>query len=185
MSILLLKPAPLFLVLARSSLGWIAVVASVKGVRWITLQTTRRGAEVAARERFGDHLEPLLAKSHSKKMSALADKMLGWTNIVVRRVENPAQHEPCPLDIEGTAFQRSVWAALEKIPAGSVMSYADIARQVGRPRAARAVGNACGSNPIAFLIPCHRVVASDGRLGGFGLGVAIKAALLAREGLRF
>jgi AraC family transcriptional regulator of adaptative response/methylated-DNA-[protein]-cysteine methyltransferase len=180
----LLKSSPLFLVLARSSLGWVAVVTSTKGLRWVTLQATRTGAAVAARERFGGGLEVLSAQARSKKEGALALKILSWANIVLRCVENPAQHEPCPLDIEGTAFQRSVWAMLQKIPAGSVVSYVDVARQVGRPRAARAVGNACGANPIAFLIPCHRVVASDGRLGGFGLGVEIKTALLAREGVR-
>jgi len=185
LSIPLLKPLPLFLVLARSSLGWVAVVASSKGVRWITLQATRVGAKVAACERFGDNLEEISTQAPDKNAHPLALKMINWINVVVRRVENPAHYEPCALDIEGTAFQRSVWAVLQKIPAGSVLRYADVARQVGRPRAARAVGNACGANPVAFIIPCHRVVASDGGLGGFGLGVAIKMALLAREGIRF
>ena len=184
MSVLLLKPSPLFLVLARSSLGWVAVVASSKGLRWITLQATRAGAKVAVSERFGDNLEELSTKACHKNTHPLSLKILNWVNVVVRRVENPAQYEPCPLDIEGTAFQRSVWAVLQKIPAGSVLRYVDVARQVGRPRAARAVGNACGANPVAFIIPCHRVVASDGSLGGFGLSVAIKMALLAREGIR-
>jgi AraC family transcriptional regulator of adaptative response/methylated-DNA-[protein]-cysteine methyltransferase len=81
----------------------------------------------------------------------------------------------------GTPFQRTVWAALQTIPKGETTTYAHIAKLIGRPKALRAVGTAIGANPIAFLIPCHRVVKSDGRWGGFRWGVACKMALLESE----
>jgi methylated-DNA-[protein]-cysteine S-methyltransferase len=81
----------------------------------------------------------------------------------------------------GTAFQRSVWAALRTIPAGSTWSYAALARAVGRPRAYRAVAQANGANPIPLVIPCHRVIAADGGLGGFSAGLHRKRFLLAHE----
>ena len=87
-----------------------------------------------------------------------------------------------PLDLSaGTDFDRAVWRALRRIPAGKVRAYSDIARAMGRPRAARAVGNACGRNPVMIVVPCHRVVAAKG-LGGFGAGLAVKRRLLELEG---
>jgi O-6-methylguanine DNA methyltransferase len=87
-----------------------------------------------------------------------------------------------PLDLStGTAFQRKVWRVLQQIPYGQTRSYAWVARQIGSPRATRAVGIACGANPVPILVPCHRVVRSDGSLGGFSAGVGWKARLLALE----
>ncbi len=88
-----------------------------------------------------------------------------------------------PLDLSsGTRFQRSVWNALRTIPAGMTRSYAEVARAIGRPKAVRAVGQACGANPIPVLVPCHRVLAARGKLGGFSGGLEWKQELLAREG---
>jgi methylated-DNA-[protein]-cysteine S-methyltransferase len=81
-----------------------------------------------------------------------------------------------------TPFRRDVLLACAAVPRGHVASYADLARQVGRPGAARAVGNTMHTNPIPFIIPCHRIVASDGSLGGFGMGLDVKTRLLALEG---
>jgi AraC family transcriptional regulator of adaptative response/methylated-DNA-[protein]-cysteine methyltransferase len=100
---------------------------------------------------------------------------------VVALVEEPAGAFQLPLDIRGTAFQERVWQALRKIPAGTTRSYGEIARSIGEPGASRAVAQACGANPIAVAIPCHRVVASDGSLGGYHFGTKRKKALLARE----
>jgi methylated-DNA-[protein]-cysteine S-methyltransferase len=86
-----------------------------------------------------------------------------------------------PLAPEGTAFQRSVWRCLEEIPYGETISYAELARRVGKPGAARAVGSANGANKIPIVIPCHRVIAADGALGGFGGGLETKEKLLALE----
>ena len=87
-----------------------------------------------------------------------------------------------PLSMQGTPFQMKVWKALLQIPRGQTRTYADIARAVGSPKAVRAVGTACGKNKIAFLIPCHRVLASNGKLGGYRWGLDRKKAMLAWEG---
>jgi methylated-DNA-[protein]-cysteine S-methyltransferase len=81
----------------------------------------------------------------------------------------------------GTAFQRSVWRQLQQIPHGETISYGELARRVGNPRASRAVGSANGANPLPIVIPCHRVIAGDGTLGGFGGGLLTKQTLLALE----
>jgi methylated-DNA-[protein]-cysteine S-methyltransferase len=86
-----------------------------------------------------------------------------------------------PVDLRGTAFQRSVWEQLRAIPYGEVRSYGDLARALGRPSAVRAVGAANGANPVPVLVPCHRVIGSDGRLVGFGGGLDWKRRLLAVE----
>jgi len=93
-----------------------------------------------------------------------------------------APQELPPLDLSaGTAFQRRVWAALAAIPCGQMRTYGQIASAIGRPRTARAVGRACGANPIPVLIPCHRVLGAGGALGGFTAGLEWKRRLLARE----
>jgi O-6-methylguanine DNA methyltransferase len=85
------------------------------------------------------------------------------------------------LDLRGTPFQLEVWSALRDIPYGRTRSYAELAQEVGRPAAVRAVGAANGANPLAIVVPCHRVIASDGSLGGYGGGLKLKAKLLAME----
>jgi len=87
----------------------------------------------------------------------------------------------CPLDLGGTPFQRRVWAALMKIPYGETRSYQDIARAIGHARAYRAVGNANGANPVPLIVPCHRVIESNGGLGGYGQGLGFKKKLLDLE----
>jgi AraC family transcriptional regulator of adaptative response/methylated-DNA-[protein]-cysteine methyltransferase len=104
-----------------------------------------------------------------------------WVAKVVGLVEAPGTGLDLPLDVRGTAFQRRVWQALRRIPAGATASYADVARRIGAPTAVRAVGQAVGANPLAVAIPCHRVVRSDGALSGYRWGVERKRALLERE----
>ena len=84
--------------------------------------------------------------------------------------------------LEGTKFERRVWEVLKQIPRGEVRSYHWVAEEVGSPKASRAVGSACGSNPIPFIIPCHRVISSSGGLGGYGYGLDVKRELLKLEG---
>ena len=88
-----------------------------------------------------------------------------------------------PLDLAGTEFQRRVWNALRKISTGRTKSYGEIARAIGKPKAVRAVGGACGANPVPIFVPCHRVLAVDKKLGGFSGGLDWKRKLLAREGI--
>jgi methylated-DNA-[protein]-cysteine S-methyltransferase len=87
-----------------------------------------------------------------------------------------------PMELDGTPFQREVWAELSRIPYGKTISYGELARRVGRPNGPRAVGQANGRNPIPIIVPCHRVLASNG-IGGYGGGLAVKRALLAIEGV--
>jgi len=91
--------------------------------------------------------------------------------------------EPVGLCPQGTFFQQLVWKALQEIPAGETRTYAQIADAIGRPKAVRAVGTAIGANPIAYLIPCHRVVRTDGGLGGYRWGLALKQQMLRAEGV--
>jgi methylated-DNA-[protein]-cysteine S-methyltransferase len=85
------------------------------------------------------------------------------------------------LHLAGTDFQRRAWAAMQEIPYGATISYGQQAKRIGKPRATRAVGTANGANPIPIIVPCHRVIASDGTLGGYALGLAMKRRLLALE----
>jgi methylated-DNA-[protein]-cysteine S-methyltransferase len=85
--------------------------------------------------------------------------------------------------LDGTPFQKKVWAAIEKIPFGKTKSYGEIAAQIGHPGASRAVGAACGANPLPLFVPCHRVLAANGRIGGFSGGLAVKKLLLRHEGV--
>jgi len=88
-----------------------------------------------------------------------------------------------PLDLAGTEFQKSVWNALRKIALGKTKSYSEIAQAIGRPKAVRAAGGACGANPVPVLVPCHRVLAANKKLGGFSGGLDWKRKLLKREGV--
>ena len=90
-----------------------------------------------------------------------------------------------PVDTGGTAFQRAVWAALRRIPAGRTTCYSALASEIGRPAAVRAVGAANGANPVAVIVPCHRVIGKDGGLIGYGGGLERKAFLLRHEGVIF
>lgn len=109
----------------------------------------------------------------------------GLAEAVLARIEhgadNGADAGAIPLDTGGTPFQQRVWEALRAIPKGETRSYAQIAAAVGNPKATRAVGGANGANPVAVIVPCHRVIAADGTLGGYAWGEAIKRELLRRE----
>ncbi len=98
-----------------------------------------------------------------------------------RYLEKPAQGLSLPLDIRGTAFQRRVWGALRQIPFGQTATYQEIARRIRAPKAVRAVANACAANRLALVIPCHRVVRTDGSLGGYRWGQDRKRALIEAE----
>ena len=108
---------------------------------------------------------------------ALEDLVAG----AIAAIDHPSQMPDLPLDVSGTAFQQAIWAELRRIPAGETRTYADIAAAVGKPKAVRAAGSANGANNVAVLIPCHRVIRTDGGLGGYAYGVERKEKLLETE----
>lgn len=152
------------------SLGLILVAATPKGITAIFFGDTREELVDELKERFPN--ATLIDDNR-----AFADTVAK----VVAAVETPRIGLGLPLDIQGTAFQRRVWDALQKIPPGTTVSYSELAERIGNPAAVRAVASACAANKIAVGIPCHRVVRSDGALSGYRWGVARKRALLDRE----
>ena len=120
------------------------------------------------------HMFPNITMTSEKSASHLLSKVL-------QSIESPKRALDVPLHMLGTEFQCQVWRYLQTIPVGETRTYAEVAEDLGRPEAVRAVANACGANKIAVLIPCHRVVRSDGGLGGYRWGVSLKESLLARE----
>lgn len=134
---------------------------------------------------FGDDDEELVAELHHDFPEAdiSADEQ-GLRDCVETIVENFDSHTAqlgLPLDVRGTAFQAKVWQALRDIPPGETRTYGQIAETLGKPKAARAVGRACATNPVSLVVPCHRAVGSDGALTGYRWGVSRKRTLLARE----
>jgi AraC family transcriptional regulator, regulatory protein of adaptative response / methylated-DNA-[protein]-cysteine methyltransferase len=107
-----------------------------------------------------------------------------WTSEIVASLQPGAPDARLPLDVRATAFQRRVWKALQRIPRGETRSYAEVARDIAQPRASRAVARACATNPVAIVVPCHRVVRADGGLGGYHWGVPRKRGLLEIEAAR-
>jgi AraC family transcriptional regulator of adaptative response/methylated-DNA-[protein]-cysteine methyltransferase len=106
-----------------------------------------------------------------------------WVTAIVRSLDGQGvgAASAIPIDVQGTAFQRRVWRELQRIPRGTTMSYSSVARRVGRPGAARAVARACATNPVALVVPCHRVVREDGSLGGYRWGMERKREILDAE----
>ncbi|MEO6679117.1 MAG: methylated-DNA--[protein]-cysteine S-methyltransferase, partial [Pseudomonas sp.] len=132
---------------------------------------------------LGDELPPLERDLAHRFSGALQrdEGLLPQLQQTLRHLDNPQRVLDFTLDLAGSAFQRKVWAALQQIPLGQTASYGDIAHRLGQPKAFRAVANACGANPIAVIVPCHRVLRQDGSLGGFRWGLERKRQLLDRE----
>ncbi len=155
---------------ARTDLGWVLVAGTVRGLCAIDLGDSRRTIIDALKDRFGrgEYFE-------GDPESAL------WLRRVTESIASPRRGLDLPLDIRGTPFQRRVWQELRRIPVGTTASYGEVARRIGKPGSARAVARACATNPLPLAVPCHRVVRSDGKLGGYRGGVERKRALLERE----
>jgi AraC family transcriptional regulator of adaptative response/methylated-DNA-[protein]-cysteine methyltransferase len=153
-------------------LGLVLVAATRKGLCSIELGDSESELREHVRERF----PRAKLEEHDPEWSS-------WVAAVVAFLEAPRRGLSLPLDIQGTAFQRRVWEALRSIPAGTTVAYSEVAARIGRPRAVRAVAQACAANPLAVAIPCHRVVGKDDALGGYRWGKKRKRALLEREAL--
>jgi AraC family transcriptional regulator of adaptative response/methylated-DNA-[protein]-cysteine methyltransferase len=102
----------------------------------------------------------------------------------VKRAEGDAPSVELPLDIQATAFQRRVWQELQRIPLGATRTYTQVAKALGKPQSVRAVARACATNPVSIVVPCHRVIRTDGQLAGYRWGLQRKEKLLEREAAR-
>ncbi|MDO7833944.1 bifunctional DNA-binding transcriptional regulator/O6-methylguanine-DNA methyltransferase Ada [Sphingobium sp. HBC34] len=156
-------------------------------IRWRTIDSSLGPVLVAAtgkglcRISFGEGEADLRVRFPHADFRPADTALDAMAQRVAALVENPAAGADLPVDVQGTAFQQAIWAALRAIPPGETRSYGDIAAAIGRPQAVRAAGTACGGNNLAVLIPCHRVLRSDGSAGGYAWGLDRKQALLARE----
>lgn len=166
------RDAEIRFALGQCSLGAVLVAATEKGICAI---------------QFGDDPQALLDALQDRFPKA---RLIGGDAAfealvarVVGLVERPSETVSLPLDVRGTAFQQRVWKALREIPAGTTLTYAEVAERIGSPAAVRAVATACASNEIAVAIPCHRVIRKGGALAGYRWGIERKQALLAREGV--
>lgn len=156
--------------LAKSSLGKVLVAGTERGVSAVYLGDSDRTLIDALHKEYpraeisrsGTHQEPWLAE-------------------ILHRIEGQAPSVDLPLDVQATAFQRRVWQELQKIPRGTTRTYTQVARAMGKPAAVRAVARACATNPVSIVVPCHRVIRTDGQLAGYRWGLQRKQKLLDRE----
>jgi AraC family transcriptional regulator of adaptative response/methylated-DNA-[protein]-cysteine methyltransferase len=151
-------------------LGWLLVAATAKGVCAVKLGESAESLERELRGEFSRAQVDRNRWVHRDWVRAIADGLTGGSSTT-----------SLPLDVQGTAFQWRVWRALQAIPPGETRSYSDVAAAIGQPSAARAVARACASNPVCLVVPCHRVVAKQGAVGGYRWGVARKQRLLKAE----
>ncbi len=151
-------------------LGWVAVATTERGICAIELGDNRQAVSAQLRH----HFPKARLEDAGTEFSAIVAE-------VIALLETPPRIIDLPLDIQGTAFQHQVWQILRQIPPGSTVSYGEVARRLGRPRAVRAVAGACAANKLAVVVPCHRVIGSDGSLNGFRWGIERKRTLLQRE----
>lgn len=154
---------------AECSLGLVLVAETSRGVCAVLLGEGR------------EQLQRELARTFPRARLCHASELAARLRQVVSAIDQ-GQSLELPLDVRGTAFQERVWQALQRIPSGETRTYRELAEEIGAPNASRAVGNACGQNRLAVLVPCHRVVHSDGSISGYRWGVERKRALLEREG---
>ena len=156
--------------LAKTSLGPVLVAATERGISAVYL---------------GDEEKDLIERLRQEYRLAQIERDNAanqrWVHEIVRRVEGDAPSLELPLDVQATAFQRRVWQELQKIPRGKTRSYTQVARALGKPNAVRAVARACATNPVAIVVPCHRVVGANGQLTGYRWGLPRKQKLLEHE----
>jgi len=153
-----------------SRLGRMLVAATEKGICAVRFGNSDAELEQGLRREY-----PFAARRRED------DSLKTWTEQLLLQLDGHGLDRSLPLDIQATAFQRKVWSHLQQIPRGETESYREVAREIGKPTAARAVARACATNPVAVAIPCHRVIREDGSLGGYRWGLKRKQALLAME----
>jgi AraC family transcriptional regulator of adaptative response/methylated-DNA-[protein]-cysteine methyltransferase len=155
---------------ARCRLGYLLLGATERGICAIRIGDSERALEGELLHEF--------PKAEKRRDQGELDR---WLADVLRRVDGQEGDPRLPLDIRVSVFQRRVYNELQRIPRGQTRSYAEVARRLNMPRAARAVARACATNPVAVVVPCHRVVRGNGELGGYRWGIKNKQKLLAAE----
>jgi len=156
--------------ISKCSLGLVLVAASEKGICAVLLGDDAKALAANLADRFPQVRLVDADLDLKRKIEA-----------IIALIEAPGRSLDLALDLQGTDFQKSVWQALREIPLGSTASYSEVARALGIPQAVRSVARACAANPVAVVIPCHRVLRADGHLSGYRWGVERKRALLKRE----
>ncbi len=158
----------------ETPLGWVAVLATRRGIRHITLPKPTRAAALGRLEAEAG----VLGVEDKEALATILARLQAYY------AGQPTTFDDIPLDLEEyPAFYRAVWTELRRVRRGEVITYGELARRVGKPGAARAVGRAMAANPVPPIVPCHRVIASGRRLGGYGGGLDMKARLLQMEGV--
>ncbi len=155
---------------AKCPVGRVILAATPKGICWLSFGDTDTQMEAALREEF-----PKAGVSRDNT------GLKPWMDELARHFAGEQPHLDLPLDVRATAFQRRVWDALLAIPYGETRSYKQVAEAIGSPRAVRAVARACATNPVAVVVPCHRVIGTDGKLHGYAGGLHRKKKLLETE----
>ena len=160
-------------VLAQTSLGALLVAATDRGVCAVTLGDDAATLETA--------LELEYPAATRTRLTTPSSSLAAWVADVVAAVDGERARSDIPLDVEASAFRWKVWRELQKIPFGETRSYSEIARAIGSPKAVRAVASACANNPVSVIVPCHRVIRTDGGPGGYRWGLERKKRLLEKE----
>jgi AraC family transcriptional regulator of adaptative response/methylated-DNA-[protein]-cysteine methyltransferase len=156
--------------IVKGRLGHLLVAATQRGVCMVSLGDSAAALEAALRHEYP-----------SAEVQRDASAFAPWLRAILHYLKGHPLRLNLPLDVQATAFQRRVWEELRRIPYGITCSYKQIAQAIGRPKAVRAVARACATNPVSIVVPCHRVVRSDGGLGGYRWGLKRKQALLSSE----
>jgi AraC family transcriptional regulator, regulatory protein of adaptative response / methylated-DNA-[protein]-cysteine methyltransferase len=165
-------PLVLHYTLRRSKLGEVLVAATPKGIAAVLLGDSKSAL-----------IDDLQLRYPQAQLDTGGPLLHRWSDTVLEILEHPRLQHVVPLDaVSGTDFQRKVWKALRGIPAGQTRTYTEVAHAIGQPQAVRAVASACAANPLAVLVPCHRVLRSDGGWGGYRWGIERKQQLLQQEG---
>jgi methylated-DNA-[protein]-cysteine S-methyltransferase len=168
----------------ESPIGLLYVSVTDRGLRHLHTLSSHHvvdGRALGGRAELASALELLATTRRSPAEEAMAGAV---EQQLSEYFDGSRQDFELPLDLDsGSVFQRRVWEVIARIPYGEVASYAEVAQSAGAPGAFRAAGTACGANPVAIVTPCHRVVASGGKLGGYGLGLENKVWLLRHEGI--
>ena len=161
---------PFVYLVGNSLLGQTLAAASPKGICMLAFADSR-----------GELIKDVVRRFPGAVPVPTRHPSMTWLRQAVRHVATPWEGPSFPLDMHGTDFQRKVWRALRRVPAGRKASYQDIAHAIGAPKATRAVAGACGANPVSIAVPCHRIVHRDGSISGYRWGVKRKQKLLALE----